>query len=78
MNYITREDNILQGFSYIFNNAQLITFSEEKYTLTIFWSDEDQTYIDKVDKLKGCSAFRKTREEVLKEIKFAMDFHLHF
>ena len=49
---------------------------EEKYTITIFWSDEDQAYIAKVEELEGCSAFGETREDALKEIKIAMDLWL--
>lgn len=47
-----------------------------KYTITIFWSEEDQAYIVKVEELEGCSAFGETREEALKEIKIAMDLWL--
>lgn len=49
---------------------------EYKYTITIFWSKEDQAYIAKVEELKGCSAFGETREEALKEINIAMDLWL--
>ncbi len=49
---------------------------EEKYTITIFWSNEDEAYIAVVEELEGCSAFGETREEALLEIKIAMKLWL--
>jgi len=49
---------------------------EEKYTVTIFWSNDDQFYFAKVEELEGCSAFGETRDEALKEINIAMDLWL--
>lgn len=49
---------------------------EEKYTITIFWSDEDTAYIGVVEELEGCSAFGDTREEALSELKHAMQLWL--
>lgn len=49
---------------------------KEKYTITIFWSDEDEAYISVVEELEGCSAFGETREEALSEIKTAMQLWL--
>ena len=48
----------------------------DRYTVTIFWSEEDQAYIAVVDELEGCSAWGKTREEALKELKTAMGLWL--
>jgi predicted RNase H-like HicB family nuclease len=45
---------------------------EDSYTVTIFWSGEDQTFIAVADELPGCSAFGDTREEALQEIKTAI------
>jgi predicted RNase H-like HicB family nuclease len=48
----------------------------DRYTVTIFWSDEDQAYIAVADELDGCSAWGGTREEALKELKTAMELWL--
>jgi predicted RNase H-like HicB family nuclease len=48
----------------------------DKYTIIIFWSEEDQAYIAQVDELEGCSAFGDTREEALKEAKIAIQLWL--
>jgi len=48
----------------------------ERYTITIFWSKEDNAYIAVVDELEGCSAWGETREEALKEVKVAMELWL--
>jgi predicted RNase H-like HicB family nuclease len=45
---------------------------EDSYTITIFWSDEDQAFIAVVNELPGCSAFGDSREEALREVKVAM------
>ena len=47
--------------------------SELKYTIEIFYSEEDEGYIAVVSELPGCSAFGKTLEEVLKEVKIAIE-----
>ena len=47
-----------------------------KYAIEIFYSDEDKGYIVVVPELAGCSAFGKTEEEALKEIKVAMELWL--
>ena len=44
-----------------------------KYTIEIFYSEEDGGYIAVVPKLQGCSAFDETEEEALKEIKTAIE-----
>lgn len=50
--------------------------NENNYSITIFWSDEDQAFIAVVNDLPGCSAFGETREEALQEIKTAMSLWL--
>ncbi len=46
------------------------------YTIEIFHSAEDEGYIAVAPELKGCSAFGKTEEEALKEIKVAIELWL--
>lgn len=47
-----------------------------RYSIEIFYSDEDRGYIALAPELPGCSAFGKTEEEALKEIKVAIDLWL--
>jgi predicted RNase H-like HicB family nuclease len=47
-----------------------------KYTITIFWSDEDNAYIGVVEELKGCSAWGETYEDALREVRSAMELWL--
>jgi len=47
--------------------------SMHKYTIEIFYSEEDDGYIAVVPELPGCSAFGETEEEALKEIKTAIE-----
>jgi predicted RNase H-like HicB family nuclease len=47
-----------------------------RYTIEIFYSDEDDGYIAIVPELPGCSAFGETEEEALTEIKVAIDLWL--
>jgi len=44
-----------------------------RYAIEIFYSEEDEGYIAVVPELPGCSAFGKTEEEALKEIKVAIE-----
>ena len=44
-----------------------------KYTIEIFYSEEDEGYIAVVPELPGCSAFGETPEEALKEVKIAIE-----
>lgn len=44
-----------------------------KYAIEIFHSDEDEGYIAVVPELPGCSAFGKTEEMVLEEVRVAME-----
>ena len=43
------------------------------YAIKIFYSEEDDGYIAVVPELSGCSAFGKTEEKALGEIKAAID-----
>jgi predicted RNase H-like HicB family nuclease len=45
---------------------------ENKYTIEIFYSEEDEGYIAVVPELPVCSAFGETIEMALKEIKIAI------
>ena len=47
-----------------------------KYSMEIFYSEEDRGYIALAPELPGCSAFGETEEEALKEIKVAIDLWL--
>jgi len=41
------------------------------YRIEVFYSEEDGGYIANIPKLEYCSAFGRTREEALREIKTA-------
>jgi predicted RNase H-like HicB family nuclease len=43
-----------------------------KYTIEIFWSDNDNGYIAVVPDLPGCNAFGETPEEAAHEIQDAI------
>jgi predicted RNase H-like HicB family nuclease len=45
---------------------------ENKYTIHIFWSDEDEGFIGICDEFPGLSAFGETREEALRETQTAL------
>lgn len=47
-----------------------------KYTIEIFYSEEDEGYVAVAPELPGCSAFGETKEKALKEIKIAIDLWL--
>ena len=47
-----------------------------KYAVEIFYSEEDEGYIAVAPELPGCSAFGKTEESALREIRMAMDLWL--
>ncbi len=53
-----------------------LTRTMNKYTIEIFFSEEDKGYIAIVPELPGCSAFGKTEEKSLEEIKVAMELWL--
>jgi predicted RNase H-like HicB family nuclease len=44
-----------------------------KYTLQMFWSEEDEGYIVICQEFSGFSAFGETREEALREAQTALD-----
>jgi predicted RNase H-like HicB family nuclease len=46
------------------------------YAIEIFYSEEDGGYIAVVPELPGCSAFGRTEEEALKEVKIAISLWL--
>jgi predicted RNase H-like HicB family nuclease len=47
-----------------------------KYSIELFYSEEDEGYIALAPELPGCSAFGETEEEALREIKVAIDLWL--
>ena len=47
-----------------------------KYTLEIFYNDEDEGFIGLVPELPGCTAFGDTEETVLHELRIAIDLWL--
>ena len=46
-----------------------------KYTIKIFLSEEDEGYIAIAEELDSISAFGKTEEEALKELKIAISLY---
>ncbi len=53
---------------------------ENKYTIHIFWSVEDDGFIGICDEFPGLSAFGETREESLHEAQIALNLmieHYH-
>jgi predicted RNase H-like HicB family nuclease len=42
------------------------------YAIEIFYSEEDEGFIAIVPELPGCSAFGRTEEDALREVKIAM------
>ena len=46
------------------------------YAIEIFYSEEDEGFIAVVPELTGCSAFGKTEEKALQEVKIAMKLWL--
>lgn len=46
------------------------------YHINIFYSDKDEGYIADIPDLEFCSAFGKTQEEALKELKIAKEIWL--
>ncbi len=46
---------------------------KNKYTLQMFWSEEDEGYIVVCQEFSGFSAFGETREEALHEAQIALD-----
>ena len=46
---------------------------KDRYTLQIFWSDEDEAFVAVCQEFPGLSAFGETREEALREAQIALD-----
>ncbi|MGC2235038.1 MAG: type II toxin-antitoxin system HicB family antitoxin [Pyrinomonadaceae bacterium] len=44
-----------------------------KYTLQIFWSEEDEAFVAICNEFPGLSAFGETREDALREAQTALD-----
>ena len=44
-----------------------------RYTIELFYSEDDGGYIAVVPELPGCSAFGESEEEALREAKIAID-----
>ena len=44
-----------------------------KYTIQIFWSAEDEAFVAICQEFSGLSAFGETREEALQEAQIALD-----
>jgi predicted RNase H-like HicB family nuclease len=44
-----------------------------KYTIQIFWSVEDEAFVAVCQEFPGLSAFGETREEALRESQIALD-----
>jgi predicted RNase H-like HicB family nuclease len=42
------------------------------YAIEIFYNEEDEGFIAVVPKLPGCSAFGRTEEDMLREVKIAV------
>jgi predicted RNase H-like HicB family nuclease len=47
--------------------------TENRYTIVVFWSEEDRAWVADVPDLKSCSAFGSTPEEAVAEVHVAMD-----
>ena len=45
----------------------------DTYSVTIVWSDEDDAFVDNVSELPGCMAHGESREQVIEQIKFAIE-----
>jgi len=44
-----------------------------RYTIIVFWSEDDAAWIADVPDLKSCSAFGSSPEEAVAEVRVAMD-----
>jgi len=45
----------------------------DRYTIEIFYSEDDRGYIAVVPELPGCSAFGESEEDAIREVKIAID-----
>ena len=48
----------------------------KKYSISIFYSEDDACYVASVPELKGCMAHGETREEAMQEIQDAIEVHI--
>ena len=48
----------------------------QKYSVNIYWSDDDKVFIAEVPDLPGCVAAADTKEEVMELIQEAIEFHI--
>lgn len=46
---------------------------KNKYTIQIFWSEEDEAFVAVCGEFPGLSAFGETREDALQEAQIALD-----
>ena len=44
-----------------------------RYTIVVFWSNEDEAWVADVPDLKSCSAFGNTPEAAVAEVRVAME-----
>jgi len=44
-----------------------------RYTIIVFWSEEDAAWVADAPDLKSCSAFGNTPEEAVAELRVAME-----
>ncbi len=52
--------------------------TEQRYTIIIQWSEEDQVYLAIVPELPGCKTHGKTYEEALKQAQYAIEGWIEF
>jgi predicted RNase H-like HicB family nuclease len=45
----------------------------QKYEISLYWSNEDKTFVAEVPELPGCMAHGKTREKALKNVNQAIE-----
>jgi predicted RNase H-like HicB family nuclease len=50
----------------------MVKFNAEQYRYTVFWHEEDNGFIGIVTEFPSLSAFGRTLEKALKEIKFVV------
>jgi len=48
----------------------------KKYSISIFYSEDDGCYVASVPELEGCMAHGETREEAMQEIQDAIEVHI--
>jgi predicted RNase H-like HicB family nuclease len=45
----------------------------DRYSIVVFWSEEDRAWVADVPDLKSCAAFGGAREEAVAEVSVAID-----